>query len=183
MLDLYVRDPLVPGQVLKFADATGLELAQKREELGRRIDELHVKIASWERDPKVAPADVAARRQELATLEAQREALDTQAAARQGQLLPLLDQGDARLARQGPGRRGGPARLLQGGRTSTTASPSPIASRRRTARTRRRTSASRRARAAIRGRARCGTARPTRAPTRRSPSSSRSSTSSAWAAT
>jgi hypothetical protein len=76
VLDLYVRDPLVPGQVLKFADATGLELAQKREELGRRIDELHVKIAAWERDPKVARSDVAARRQELTSLEAQRDGLD-----------------------------------------------------------------------------------------------------------
>ena len=105
-----------PGRCVKFADATGLELAQKREELARRIDELHVKIAAWERDPKVAPADVAARRQELATLEAQRDGARHQAAARQGQLLPLRGQGDARLARQGPGGRGGHARLLQGRR-------------------------------------------------------------------
>ncbi|MGH7295998.1 MAG: multiheme c-type cytochrome [Polyangiaceae bacterium] len=77
VLDLYVREPLVPGHVVRFADATGLELSQRREELARRIDELHVKIAGWERDPKVAPADVAARKQELASLEAQREGLDT----------------------------------------------------------------------------------------------------------
>jgi hypothetical protein len=76
VLDLYVREPLVPGRLIKFADATGLELSRKREELARRIDDLHVKIAAWERDPAVAPADVAARRSELASLEAQREALD-----------------------------------------------------------------------------------------------------------
>jgi hypothetical protein len=76
VLDLFVREPLVPGHVVKFADATGLELARKREEVARRIDDLHVKIASWERDPSVAPRDVAARRQELATLEAQRESMD-----------------------------------------------------------------------------------------------------------
>jgi hypothetical protein len=84
VLDLFVREPLVPGHVVKFADATGLELARKREEVARRIDELHVKIAAWERDPSVAPKDVAARRQELASLEAQRDALDTKPAPAQG---------------------------------------------------------------------------------------------------
>jgi hypothetical protein len=76
VLDVYVRDPLVPGTVLKLADATGLELARKREELARRIDDLHVKISGWERDPAIAPKDVSARKQELAQLESQREALD-----------------------------------------------------------------------------------------------------------
>jgi hypothetical protein len=76
LLDLYVREPLVPGTIVKFADATGLELSRKREDLARRIDELHVRIAAWERDPSVAPGDVAARRAELADLESQRDALD-----------------------------------------------------------------------------------------------------------
>ncbi|HEY6461045.1 MAG TPA: multiheme c-type cytochrome, partial [Polyangiaceae bacterium] len=76
VLDLYVREPLVPGHVVRFADGTGLELAQKREELARRIDELHVRISAWERDPHVAPVDVAARKKELRDLEAQRDALD-----------------------------------------------------------------------------------------------------------
>jgi hypothetical protein len=77
VLDLYLRDKAEPGKILHFADATGLALASKREDLARRIDDLHVKIAGWERDPRVAPADVAARRQELASLEAQKAALDT----------------------------------------------------------------------------------------------------------
>jgi hypothetical protein len=76
VLDLYVRETPVPGHVIQFADATGLDLARKREEIARRIDDLHVKIAAWERDPGVAPRDVAARRNELAELEAQRESLD-----------------------------------------------------------------------------------------------------------
>jgi hypothetical protein len=75
VLDLFVREPLVPGQLVRFADATGLELSRKREDLAQRIDELHIKIAAWERDPKVAPTDVAARRSELADLEAQQAAL------------------------------------------------------------------------------------------------------------
>lgn len=77
VLDLYVRAPLAAGQPLRFADATGLDLAHKREDLAARIDDLHVKIAGWERDPRVAPGDVAARRAELTALEAQQAALDT----------------------------------------------------------------------------------------------------------
>jgi len=84
VLDLFVREPLVPGRIVRFADATGLELAIKREELSRRIDELHTKLAAWERDPMVAPGDVAARRHELEGLEAQQSALDTKPPPAQG---------------------------------------------------------------------------------------------------
>jgi len=78
VLDLFVRDPLTPGHVVRFADGTGIELASKREDLARRIDDLHIKIAGWERDPSIAPGDVDARRRELASLEAQRDGLDIQ---------------------------------------------------------------------------------------------------------
>ncbi len=77
VLDLFVREPLEPGHVVRFADATGLELSRKREELSSRIDDLHVKISAWERDPRVAPSDVAARRRELGDLETQLASLDT----------------------------------------------------------------------------------------------------------
>jgi hypothetical protein len=76
VLDLYVRETVTAGHVLTFADATGLDLAHKREDLARRIDDLHVKIAAWERDRSVAANDVAARRTELAKLERDRDSLD-----------------------------------------------------------------------------------------------------------
>jgi hypothetical protein len=76
VLDLFVREPVTPGRVIRFADASGLELSRKREDLTVRIDELHTKIAAWQRDRSVAPSDVDARKRELATLESQRDALD-----------------------------------------------------------------------------------------------------------
>jgi Cytochrome c554 and c-prime len=75
VLDLYVRETAEDGRLLKFADATGLEVARKREDLARRADDLHVKIAAWQKDPGVAPADLDARRRDLAALEKERDAL------------------------------------------------------------------------------------------------------------
>ncbi len=74
VLDLYVRDGATT-----FADATGLELGRKRQELQGRAAELHVKIANWERDEKdgkVSKADLDARRADLAKLEAEKAELD-----------------------------------------------------------------------------------------------------------
>src|SRR6202042_2271381 len=71
VLDLYVRGPVAPGEVSKFADATGLELSRQREDVSRRIDELHQKISSWERDKSVTAADLDARRRDLTKLEAE----------------------------------------------------------------------------------------------------------------
>ncbi|MDP9152089.1 MAG: hypothetical protein M3O36_19365 [Myxococcota bacterium] len=76
VVDLFVREPVSPGHIVKFADATGLELERKREDATRRIDDLHVRISAWERDPGVAPADVAARKRELVALQGERDALD-----------------------------------------------------------------------------------------------------------
>jgi hypothetical protein len=76
VLDLYVRERTSSGHIIQFADATGLELEQKRADLTQRIDELHMKVAAWERDPSVAPHDVEMRKRELATLEAERNAID-----------------------------------------------------------------------------------------------------------
>jgi 2',3'-cyclic-nucleotide 2'-phosphodiesterase (5'-nucleotidase family) len=85
VLDLYLRDgakgPHVPvgtgqaGQV-KFADGTGIERMRKRADLARRVAELRAKIATWETDKSVDPKDVAARKQDVARLEAERDALD-----------------------------------------------------------------------------------------------------------
>lgn len=79
VLDFYVR-----GGSYAFADATGLAGAQKRLDLSRRIDELHVKIANWEKDKNIAQGDLDARRADLAKLEDQRAKLDVTAPPAQG---------------------------------------------------------------------------------------------------
>jgi Cytochrome c554 and c-prime len=79
VLDLFVRD----GSYA-FADGTGLDAAQKRSELTRRIDELHVKISNWERDKTIAASDLEARRADLARLEQERVELDQRPAPRSG---------------------------------------------------------------------------------------------------
>jgi hypothetical protein len=71
VLDLFVR-----GGSYSFADATGMADSRKRADLGRRIDDLHVRIANWEKDKNIAPGDLEARRADLAKLEAQRAKLD-----------------------------------------------------------------------------------------------------------
>lgn len=75
VLDLHVRDA-GPGGLLTFADGTGIERVRKREELTRRIDELRVRIATWETDKSVDPMDVEARKADMAKLEAERAELD-----------------------------------------------------------------------------------------------------------
>jgi hypothetical protein len=64
VLDLFVR-----GGSYAFADGTGLELAQRREEIRRRVDELRGKIAQWSNDPAVKKEDLDARRAEVTKLE------------------------------------------------------------------------------------------------------------------
>jgi hypothetical protein len=71
VLDLHVRN----GEFV-FADGTGLELGQKREEVRRRIDDLRGRIAQWDRDPSVKASDVDARRAELKTLEGELQGLE-----------------------------------------------------------------------------------------------------------
>jgi hypothetical protein len=75
VLDLYVRGPVAAGKPISFADATGLELAQQQADLAAEIDALRVKLAAWQRDPSIAPKDIDARRDDLARLESQRDAL------------------------------------------------------------------------------------------------------------
>jgi 2',3'-cyclic-nucleotide 2'-phosphodiesterase (5'-nucleotidase family) len=78
-LDLFVR-----GGSPVFADATGLELGQKREELRRRIDDLRNRIATWEHDPQIRKEDLAARRAEVTKLEGDLAALDVHPAPPKG---------------------------------------------------------------------------------------------------
>jgi 2',3'-cyclic-nucleotide 2'-phosphodiesterase (5'-nucleotidase family) len=91
VLDLYVRNAAQSG-ILKFADGTGIELAARRQDLLRRIDDLHVKIAAWERDGNVSPADLAARRQDLAKLEAERAATEAKRAPSAGNFFRYATQ-------------------------------------------------------------------------------------------
>ncbi len=76
VLDLYVRDRVTPGQLIRFADATGLERSRERESLATRVDDLHVKISIWERDRTLSKADLEARKAELSALEEERVSLD-----------------------------------------------------------------------------------------------------------
>ena len=77
VLDLFVR-----AGSFAFADATGLERGQKREELRRRIDDLRARLAQWDKDPAVKKEDVDARRAEVAKLESDLAALDVHARRR-----------------------------------------------------------------------------------------------------
>ncbi|MBX3192920.1 MAG: hypothetical protein KF819_38400 [Labilithrix sp.] len=76
VLDLYVSPGAPKGALVKLADATGIERTRKREDLSRRIDELRAKVATWETDKSVDPSDIAARKADVAKLEAERDALD-----------------------------------------------------------------------------------------------------------
>ncbi|HEY2513986.1 MAG TPA: multiheme c-type cytochrome [Polyangiaceae bacterium] len=78
-LDLVVRN----GS-FSFADGTGLELGQKREELRRHIDDLRGRIAQWDGDPAVKKEDLDARRAEVTKLEGELAALDVHPAPPSG---------------------------------------------------------------------------------------------------
>jgi mono/diheme cytochrome c family protein len=84
LLDLYVRDHVSPGHVIRFADATGLERSNEREDLAKRIDDLHDKISMWSRDPTFPKADMEARKRDLASLEEERLRLDVKPPPAQG---------------------------------------------------------------------------------------------------
>ncbi|MBK6698059.1 MAG: hypothetical protein IPG50_38625 [Myxococcales bacterium] len=83
VLDFFVRD----GS-LKFADGSGLEEAQKRSSLQRRIEELRGRVAQLESSAelrqKVQKGDIEARRAELTKLEAERASLDKRPAPATG---------------------------------------------------------------------------------------------------
>ncbi len=76
VVDVYVRETVQAGRPLKLADATGIDLARKRAELSGQIDDLHVKIAAWQGDPRIAPKDVESRKMDLARLEGERDSLE-----------------------------------------------------------------------------------------------------------
>jgi hypothetical protein len=79
VLDLFVRD----GS-FELADATGLELAERRAALARQGDELRARIADWEANPNIDKKDVAAQRAKLDKIEADKKALDERPAPAKG---------------------------------------------------------------------------------------------------
>ena len=76
IVDLYPREGATTAGLVKFADGTGIERIRKREELSGRIDELRVRISTWEQDKSVEKKDIDARRAELTKLEAERDVGD-----------------------------------------------------------------------------------------------------------
>lgn len=76
VLDLHLRESVQRGRIVRFADGTGAGLASRRHELTSRIDELHTRIAAWERDRSVSAGDLEARRRDLARLEGERTELE-----------------------------------------------------------------------------------------------------------
>ncbi len=72
VVDLFVR-----GQSYQFADGSGVALEEERTSVSRRIDELSRRIKEWEKpNSGVKPAEVEARKRDLAALEAQKKKLD-----------------------------------------------------------------------------------------------------------
>jgi hypothetical protein len=78
-IDFFVR-----GDSYVFADGGGLGDGQKRTELTRRIDDLHFKIANWQKDRSIAQVDLDARRGDLARLEGELAHLDVRPPPPQG---------------------------------------------------------------------------------------------------
>jgi 2',3'-cyclic-nucleotide 2'-phosphodiesterase (5'-nucleotidase family) len=72
VMDFWKRGGAAAGA---FVDATGGAEQKKREELTHRIDDLRKSIAVWEKDPKIAPADIDARKKDVAKLEEERSAV------------------------------------------------------------------------------------------------------------
>ncbi len=79
VLDLYVRGPVAPGHLIHFADATGLERAQEREDVARRIDDLHEAISVARRRNRLSGPEGDALKRELDALEREKQKLDAKA--------------------------------------------------------------------------------------------------------
>jgi hypothetical protein len=70
-----VVDYFVRGNDFHFQDASGIESAEARTSIARRIHDLEVRLATWEKDPSIKPEDLSARRTDLAKLKSEEERL------------------------------------------------------------------------------------------------------------
>ncbi|HEU5074910.1 MAG TPA: multiheme c-type cytochrome [Polyangiaceae bacterium] len=77
-VDLFVR-----GDDYTFSDGTGVEKLEKKQSLAARIEELEQRIAEWEKSG-VGEKDLAARREDLKKLQAERAALDGETPVTEG---------------------------------------------------------------------------------------------------
>jgi hypothetical protein len=77
VVDLYVRGD-DPSKPLVFADAGGVARADELLGLAGRIRDLEARINSWERDKTVKPADIAARKEDLERLRAEKAKIEAQ---------------------------------------------------------------------------------------------------------
>jgi len=74
LVDFYVR-----SGSFAFQDAAGIRQSQAQEALGKRVEDLRSKLRAWEQNPALSAADLNARRQELATLQADLKKLESPA--------------------------------------------------------------------------------------------------------
>lgn len=77
VIDLFVRQSK-SGEKIVFADAGGVARADELLGVSRRIHELETRLNTWEGDPSVKPADVAARKADLDKLRAEKAKLEAE---------------------------------------------------------------------------------------------------------
>jgi hypothetical protein len=78
-VDFFVR-----GDDFHFQDGSGIESADAITSVERRIHDLEVRLAVWEKDPAMRPEDIAARRRDLDKLKQDKERLSQHAAPQSG---------------------------------------------------------------------------------------------------
>lgn len=66
-----IIDLFITGEHRRFADGTGLERAEQRQSLERRIADLERRIAEWQSKSEIKAADLAARKADLERLRAE----------------------------------------------------------------------------------------------------------------
>jgi len=79
-----VVDYFVRNGDFHFQDGSGIESADAVTSIERRIHDLEVRLADWEKDPSVHPEDLAARRRDLDKLKDERQRLSQHPAPKTG---------------------------------------------------------------------------------------------------
>lgn len=90
VVDLFVREPDGATGAITFADAGGVASSEELTHIDDKIKTLENLINGWENNPKVAKADVEARRIDLGNLRARKQELEMPAAAPSGSFFRYL---------------------------------------------------------------------------------------------